>query len=264
MQMQRLVNEHPNFKLTTAGHSNVRRMRDSLVPKKARRHGKLGQLYIQNTDVSPSDPTRAAEFAKRLKLDKVISHVYTVTNGYHGKCVFLNQLIAEKRAIENTDPHILLVDSGANDIANLPTFQPDTATYLATQMYSFVSSFNDIRLIIVNAIIPRANRLAGSKEVFWSNASEYNKKLESLLEKEDYMVFNGMPGLRYLDINGKKFPKPTEEILTDGIHPKPELYHKNIQRTVLKYKAIAEGEKKWSKKKKTNKKKYTPQTTTYC
>jgi lysophospholipase L1-like esterase len=152
--------------VTLLGHSFIRRLRDALLSEpqdtprgRPRRHG----------DVLPDHRQRAEHLVQQMRLSNHFSAAYTVSEGI----IFIRDVVAAAEVVLSTNPAVLIIDIGSNDIARLHSVQPRKMLKLAHQLHDHLSSWQ-IPLIVVNAVLPRTHRINGPPEIFRDNSLQFN------------------------------------------------------------------------------------------
>ena len=90
---------------------------------------------------------------------------------------------------------MVVVDIGSNYIARLTAVEHGAMLQLAMDVHKFAMSL-DVSMVVLNAVLPRTDRLTCSPDIFFINAKSYNKILCNLAGSEGSpcVVFNQMRG----------------------------------------------------------------------
>jgi lysophospholipase L1-like esterase len=198
--------------LTLVGHSFVRRLRDNALAAPQQRP-RCSTGPQRHGDVLPGQTERAQQLAQALQLDNYFSAVYTVAEGV----IFLDDIISFREHILVTQPKVMLVDIGSNDIARYSSFVPRKMLQLAHTLHEYLQSL-PVPLTVVNAVLPRTASLAGSPETFRDNSQAYNKYLSEMISLTPAITFSKMRGFQYVHKLGQDLPRPVSEWSEDGIH----------------------------------------------
>ena len=167
--------------ITLAGHSFVRRARNSLVYDHT-----LG-------DVNASQSERAKTLCEKLCLDQQFDHVYTVSDNI----VFLDDLLNAAHFIIDSCPSVLLIDIGSNDVAHLIQRAPAQTLNLACRIMDVVGLVQ-AKSTIVNAILPRTVNISCSPDVFLENSADYNNYMSNFAAVHDSVHYNKMKGFIFV------------------------------------------------------------------
>ena len=199
------------------GHSYVRRLRDHYLPRPdrhrpythVRRHPRPDRR-----DVRPYQSRRAAALCRNINLDMNFNAAYTVGDDI----VFVCDLPRSHREVRSVRPAVVVVDIGSNDIARLTAVDHSAMLRLAMDVHSFALSL-DVAMVVLNAVLPRTDRLACSPETFLANAKSYNKILLNLAGSggSPCVVFNQMRG--FFGQSSGSGELPVSSWSSDGIHP---------------------------------------------
>ena len=102
------------LRLTIAGNSMGRRMRDDLAPMRGR---VLGRTRTLNIDISSAQEGRAKVMAAGMGIDKEVNMVFTVTTfNQTEKNILVRDFLQAEEMILDTRPHILSVSILSNSL----------------------------------------------------------------------------------------------------------------------------------------------------
>jgi lysophospholipase L1-like esterase len=196
--------------ITLTGHSFTRRLRDHLFSSlhnrsqgRPRRHG----------DVLHHHKQRAQLLAKKLRLSNHFKAAHTVSD----KITFVTDILAAEQDILASQPDVLVIDIGSNDIAAYATVQPREMLSLAHKLHEFISALH-VPLIIVNAVLPRTRRIAGSAQTFLQNSKHFNGILAELITTTPNVAYNKLRGFQFQASTSQDCPRPVHDWSDDGIH----------------------------------------------
>jgi hypothetical protein len=148
-----------------------------------------------------------------MQLDRHFRAAHTVADGI----IFIEDMIVAGEQILATHPDVLVADIGSNDIARYCNVEPQKMLHLAHVLHETLHSFA-VPLIVVNAVLPRTGRLAGTPETFLKNADLFNLYLAEMNSLTPAVVYNKMRGFQYTHTQGQDLPRPVKQWSDDGIH----------------------------------------------
>ena len=237
---------HPpqSLKMTWGGNSNVRRTRDEMVPVFLRVHGNQKRL-VKQQDIKWSDPERAKEFARRLRLNQVVGEVYTLGQsgpGPRAKINFVQDLIDHRAELVNSDADVYLFSCLSNDLANMKIHDPRVLLVLVDNLFTLAESLPSAKLLLFQQVMPRYENLSCSPEVFMQNAEYVNDMIAVRCDANPICAVAKMGGLVYKNTpEGTKRPVTSEEGFVDGIHPIMDKYVQRIRMAVLENAKVVLG-----------------------
>ena len=183
-------------------------------------------------DVRPFQSRRAAALCRNFNLDENFHAAYTVGDDI----VLVSDLPRSRRDVRALGPAVVVVDIGPNDIARLTAVDHGAMLRLAMDVHKFAMSL-DVAMVVLNAVLPRTDRLTCSPDIFLTNAKSNNKILCNLAGSEGSpcVVFNQMRG--FFGQSSGSGELPVSSWSSDGIHPNREdsmrRYRNRIRQCIL-------------------------------
>ena len=202
-------------------------------------------------DITRDDQTRARECAEALGVSDEIEGVYSVTKSAPNQnIVFINDLIQCRALVIERQCQILFLSVLSNDLARLTRFDAHTCIVLVDQVFTFAESIPGLKMVVIQAVLPRWGRLSASPDVFWENAEFVNHAVSLRCGLNPMFVQAPMKGLKYKDVNGVKTRVERQDVVSDNIHPYMNLYTRRVKFELLQNIPVVMGGEKKKKKRK--------------
>ena len=165
------------------GHSFVRRFKDHFCRD------------TRGTGKDISEPELAESLSQRLSIDHHFKRLYTISQGV----IFIRDLYQHVQNIDQfvSNPTVIILDIGSNDLAQLHRSTPDRCLKLASELVDMAETLTLhrlIKLVIIHSVVPRFSRINSTIDNFYKNFVSFNKYVQHLCSITDSVQYHKLRG----------------------------------------------------------------------